>query len=443
MGIPQSNNKPTMETKLNRISEMARQNGKEKFTNLCHLLNEVNLEESFYLLKKGKACGIDGVSWEEYEKDLKANLSDLVERMKRQAYKPQPVKRGYIEKANGKQRPLGLPCVEDKVVQKCVSRILGSIYENDFLPFSYGYRPGNGCHLALKRLNEIIMRRPVSYVIDADIKGFFDNLDHEWLKKFLGVRIGDRNLLRILTRFLKAGIMENGQWETMEKGTPQGGVISPLLANLYLHQVLDLWIEKVIKRRYRGVVEIVRYADDFVICVENREEAEKLLTELRERFRKFGLELSEEKTRLIEFRNGGGKRGPGRETFDFLGFTHYLGKTRKGKYLVTRKTSRKKLNAKINEIYLWFKKIRSFVELRECWPVIAAKLRGHYQYYGISGNTRGIRNYHRAMIKIIYKWINRRSQKKSMNWDQFNVYLAKYPLPRPRITFKLYSLRSC
>ena len=249
-----------MQTKLNLISEFVKRDEKSRLDSLAYLLGEENLKQCFGMLKKGKAAGIDGMSVEEYEKDLESNLKNLVSRMKAQAYRPQPVRRTYIAKANGKLRPLGIPAVEDKIVQRGIARILEAIYEVDFLDFSYGFRSHRSCHQALKRLNQVIMTQPINHIIDADIKGFFDSVDHEWLMKFLGVRIGDQNFLRLIKRFLKNGYMEEGKLHPSEEGTPQGGVVSPILANVYLHYALDLWMEKVVKPECRGAVEIVRYA---------------------------------------------------------------------------------------------------------------------------------------------------------------------------------------
>jgi group II intron reverse transcriptase/maturase len=435
-----------MVTQLALIAERAAREGRCLFNNLAHLLNEESLKECFYMLKREKACGIDAVSWTEYERELDRNLGGLVERMKRQAYKPQPVRRVYIEKANGKLRPLGIPAVEDKIVQMGMKRILEAIYEQDFLDCSWGFRPGRSCHQALDRLDKIIMCGPVSYVIDADIRGFFDNVDHEWMMRCLEQRISDRNFLRLVARFLKAGVMEEGKWWESDRGTPQGGVLSPVLANVYLHHVLDLWIEKRIKRGYEGLVEVVRYADDFIICVQQREEAERLMVELRERLEQFGLELSAEKTRLIEFgryaqqnaRRRGGRPG----SFRFLGFTHYCDKTRRGAFKVGRKTDSKKLRAKLKEMNGWLKAIRNRYEAKVWWQVLRAKLNGHYRYYGVSGNYRSIQSYYWATVRLAFKWLNRRSQKKSMNWSRFHEYLERYRLPRPRIYHNFYTLGS-
>jgi len=433
-----------MVTQLTLISERAAKERRCVFNNLAHLLNEKNLKECFYLLKRDKASGVDGIGCAEYEKGLEANLAGLVRRMRGQAYKPQPVRRVYIEKANGKLRPLGIPAVEDKIVQMGMKRILEAIYEQDFLDCSWGFRLRRSCHQALDRLDKIIMTKPVNYVIDADIHGFYDNVDHEWMIRCLRQRISDRNFLRLIKRFLKAGVMEEGKWRESEKGTPQGGVLSPVLANVYLHYVLDLWFEKRIRRRYKGLVEVVRYCDDFIICVQCKHEADQLMLELSERLGQFGLELSAEKTRLIKFgryaqqnaRRRGGKPGG----FSFLGFTHFCDRTRKGAFKVGRKTDSEKLRAKMKEMNVWLKAIRNRYQVQEWWQVLRAKLNGHYRYYGVSGNCRSIRSYYLVTTRLVFKWLNRRSQKASMNWASFGKYLTRFPLPQPRIYHNLYTL---
>jgi len=433
-----------METKLNLISEIARKDKKVKIFDVVSLLNVANLKGCFAMLKKDKARGIDEVTVSEYEENLEENLENLVASMKRQAYKPQPVRRVYIPKPNGKRRPLGVPSVEDKIVQIGISRILNAIYEVDFMDFSYGFRPNRDCHQALNRLDKIIMTKPINHIIDADIKGFFDNVSHEWLKKFLGHRLNDFNLLRLISRFLKSGYMEEGKLYATKKGTPQGGNISPILANIYLHYALDLWFEKKIKPLFKGVVEMVRYADDFVICVQYKSEAEKLLEMLKERLMKFNLELAEDKTRIIEFgrysKINAFSKGKRPATFDFLGFTHFVDKTRKGAFKLGRKTERKKMISKLKEMNHWLKSIRNTIPAKEWWRILKAKLRGHFHYYGVSGNYRSIHKYYYMVIKLVFKWLNRRSQKKSFNWKTFNEYLSRYELPKPKIHHDFYTL---
>jgi RNA-directed DNA polymerase len=432
-----------METKLSSISEKARKEGKYRFSNLVYLVNAENLRSSFYELKRDKASGIDGVSMETYERNLDSNIKDLVERMKRQAYKPQPVRRTYIPKANGKLRALGIPTVEDKMVQMCITRILEVIFEADFIGTSYGFRKERNCHRALAALSNFITVKPVNYVIDADIKGFFDNVDHDWMMECLRQRIADENLLRLIKRFLISGYVEKDAFHETEKGTPQGGVISPMLANIYLHYVLDLWITKVVKKRSRGYVEMVRYADDFVICVQYKEEAETILRMLRERLAKFGLEVAEDKTRILEFgrfaEDNSKKRGGKPGTFNFLGFTHFCTKSRKGKFKVGRKTDRLKFIGKVREMKKWLKSIRNAVPIKVWWSLLIAKMRGHYQYYGISENSYGIKRYHYLVRRLVFKWVNRRSQKKSMNYPRFDEYCSRHGFPSPKIYVSLYT----
>jgi len=406
-----------------------------------HLLNKKNLKECFHNLRRNSSTGIDGMSWSGYEDKLDENLDDLVARMKEWSYRPQPVRRVYIPKGNGKQRALGIPAIEDKIVQMAISRILNAIYENDFKDFSYGFRPGKNCHDALERLDYLIKWNPVNYVIDADIKGFFDNMNHSWLIRMLEERINDRHLLRLIKRFLKGGYLEEGRRYKTEQGTPQGGIVSPVLANIYLHYVLDLWFEKVVKKQCDGFVGMVRYADDYITCARYVADAEAVLRLLKKRLSKFSLELAEEKTKLIRFgkfaREKAGKQGKKAGTFDFLGFTHYNDTDRNGVFKVGRKTTRKRFVAKLKEMYVWLKSVRT-IRPKDWWQVLCAKLRGHFQYYGISGNYRSINRFYETTIRYLYKWLNRRSQKKSFNWEGFLEYLNRFALPKPRIYHNLY-----
>jgi group II intron reverse transcriptase/maturase len=435
-----------MQTKLDLLSDIARRRKDVRIENVACLLNEENLKECFGLLKKGKAAGVDGVTLEEYEVNLDENLRGLVDRMKRQAYKPQPVRRTYIPKANGKMRPLGIPAIEDKIVQKGMTRILEAVYEADFLDCSYGFRPNRSPHQALKQLNKIIMTQPINHIIDADIKGFFDHVDHGWMRKFLEHRISDTNFDRLIYRFLRNGYMEEGREYDVEKGTPQGGIISPVLANIYLHYVLDLWLEKVIKSESRGAVEMVRYADDFVLCVQYKDDAEKILEKLKERLGKFGLELAEDKTRRIEFgrfsKQNAQAKGTKPATFNFLGFTHYIDQTRSGRFKLGCKTDRNKLTAKRKALNEWLKSARNLMPLQELWKILRAKLTGHFRYYGVSGNFRSMAKYRWEAVRLIMKWLNRRSQKKSFNWETFRLYVEKYPLPKPAIYHHFYDLKA-
>ena len=431
-------------TKLALISEKARKDPKLQFTSLAHLLDEGFLKECYFSLGRERASGIDGVSWKEYGKQLDESLKSLVTRMKAKGYKPLPARRVYIPKNEHEKRPLGLPALEDKIVQKGIARILETIYEADFVDCSYGFRPARNCHQALNAVDKTIMTRPINYVIEADIKGFFDNVSHEWMMKFLAVRIKDPSLLLLIRRILKAGYCEADKIIETEQGTPQGGNLSPVLSNIFLHYVLDLWIEKKIKPQVRGQAYLVRYADDFVCMTQYAEDAQYIECALRERFAKFDLELHPEKTRTISFgryeRENADRQGRKANTFNFLGFTHYCDKSRKGWFKLGRKTSRKKFRAKCKQMNIWLGNIRNCMKAKEWWPILQAKLRGHYQYYGVSGNMRSMNRFYALTIRMVFKWLNRRSQRKSFGWKSFYQYLERHPLPRPKIVHNLYTL---
>jgi group II intron reverse transcriptase/maturase len=408
------------------------------------LLNERFLEHCYHRLGRDRASGIDGVTWQEYGEHLEENLRDLVTRLKAKRYKPQPARRVYIPKDEHSTRPLGLPALEDKIVQKGIVLILEAIYEADFLDCSYGFRPGRNCHQAVDAVDKTIMRNPIHHVIDADIKGFFDNVSHAWLEKFLRVRIVDPSFLLLIRRFLKSGYVDSGLLVATERGTPQGGNLSPTLSNIFLHYVLDLWFEKRIKRQVRGACFLVRYADDFVCMIQYQEDARHVERALRERFAKFDLELHPEKTRVIGFgryeRENARRQNRRAHTFDFLGFTHFCGSSRRGKFIVGRRTSRKKFRKKCQELNAWLKRVRNYRPVKEWWPILAAKLRGHYQYYGVSGNMPSLQRYYRLALRLALKWLNRRSQRRSFSWAGFYKYLEHYPLPPPRIVHNLYTL---
>lgn len=433
-----------METQLARIAEAARTRPKERMTSLAHLLNKQTLWDSHLAMPKDKAAGVDGVTAQMYEKHLEDNLENLVERMKRQAYHPQAARRTYIPKDETSLRPLGIPAYEDKLVQRVMNRILQAVYEPKFREVSYGFRPERGQHMALRELDRLLMKQPMKYVVDVDIKGFFNHVDHTWLMKFLEHDIADPNFLRLIWRFLKAGVMEKGVYEETEEGTPQGGHISPTLGNVYLHYVLDLWFEVEVKgRQCQGKAGMVRFADDFVCCFERKEEAERFFEQLQVRLGQFNLSIAEEKTKIIRFGRGSeveckkaGLRKPA--TFDFLGFRHYWGKGKSGTYRLLRKTSPKKFRTRVKEFNQWARKNRHIPE-KEWVDGVRRKLHGHYQYYGVSDNYQGISRYYAVVCRVMRKWRNRRSQKRTFTKEKFKLFLERAAFPEPKIKVNLYA----
>jgi group II intron reverse transcriptase/maturase len=373
---------------------------------------------------------VDGVSFQAYEKDLEANLTDLVGRLKRKAYRAQLVRRKYIPKGNGKLRPLGIPVLEDKLLQMAVTQILLALFEGDFLSCSYGYRPGLGPHDAIRALTDELQWGGHQFVVEADIKGFFDHLQHEWLMRMLAQRVQDGAMLNLIRKWLRAGILEeDGQVIHPQTGTPQGGVISPVLANVYLHYALDLWFERVVRPSQQGRCQMVRYADDFVACFAYRHEAEAFEKGLRERLAKFGLEVAADKTKTLRFgRNGGDHNG----RFDFLGFEFYWEPDRKGRPRVKRRTATKKWRAGLQRIKDWIKTHRH-AKLSCQMKTLGAKLRGTWNYYGLIGNYRRMQLLYAATCRMLHKWLNRRSQSKSVSWPALNRMLARFRVPKPSI----------
>lgn len=408
----------------------------EKHARLETLINHVNYETLYAEHRRQdrhKAVGVDRVTKEEYEKNLEENLKDLVKRMKSFSYRPQPVRRVEIPKANGKTRPLGIPSYEDKLVQGVMADILNDVYEPRFLDCSYGFRPGRKAHDAIKAVNDLIMFRKVNYILDCDIKGFFDNVDHEWLMKFLENDIADKNFLRYIVRFLKAGIMVGNRYEDSSVGTPQGGLISPVLANVYLHYVLDLWFEKCIKPQLKGEAYLVRYADDFIIMCQYENEAHAIFEALKERLVKFGLETADDKTKIIPF----GRNSTSKDTFDFLGFTHVNSKTRNGKYTVGHKVSKKKKKQFKSNLKKWVKENRN-MEFATFMSKLNRKLIGTNNYYSVSGSILEVRGLYTHAFWVVYKWMNRRSQRKSFTIDKFSI-VWKALIRRPYIHVNIWN----
>jgi group II intron reverse transcriptase/maturase len=397
---------------------------------LYRRLNEDVLRLCFYQLRRDAASGVDGETFQTYERNLDANLADLVGRLKRKAYRARLVRRKYIPKGNGKLRPLGIPVLEDKLLQMAAAQILLAIFEVDFLPCSYGYRPGLGAHDAIKDLSDELQYGGHHFVVEADIKGFFDNLQWEWLERMLKERIADGALLNLIGKWLRAGILEeDGRVIHPQTGTPQGGVISPVLANIYLHYALDLGFERVVLARQQGCCRMIRYADDFVACFAYRHEAEAFEKALKERLAKFGLEVAADKTKTLRFGHNG---GPHNGRFDFLGFEFYWEPDRKGQPRVKRRTATKKWRSGVQRMVEWVKTHRHW-KLSRIMKTIRAKLQGTWNYYGLIGNYRRMKLFHDGVCRTLYKWLNRRSQRRSMTWRAFKRVLARFQVPLPRI----------
>jgi RNA-directed DNA polymerase len=423
---------------LARVNEAARCGRQTQFTALLHHIDVEALRRSFHRRKKKASAGVDGITVKDYEVNLEENLKDLCDRIHSGRYRPQPVRRTYIPKADGGQRPLGVPTLEDKIVQGAVAELLSAIYEVDFLGFSYGFRPGRSPHQALDALETAIMSRYVNWVLDADIRKFFDSVNHEWLLRMVAHRIADPRVLRLIRQWLRAGVLESGEWRESVEGTPQGSGISPLLANIFLHYILDLWVQQWRKFQARGRVIFVRYCDDFVIGFQYEEDARRLWADLSTRLSKFGLSLHEDKTRLLEFgkfaQGNRLRRGQGRpETFNFLGFTHYCGETRDGRFLVKRKTQRRRMIRKLKQLRVECRR-RMHAPVKDQHKWLSSVLRGHYAYYGVPCNFRSIAGFLWEVGKIWFRALQRRSQKSGLNWDRFHDLLRRFPLPKPSIT---------
>jgi RNA-directed DNA polymerase len=419
-----------VQTSLQGIAKKAREQKKHRFQDLYRLLNEEQLLDCWRFIRKDAAYGVDRVSAQEYEENLGENVRNLVERLKRKRYRAKLVRRKYIPKGEGETRPLGIPATEDKLLQLAVKRILEAIYEQEFMRCSYGYRPNVGALDAVDKLTVKLQFGRYYYIVEADIKGYFENIDHEWLVKMLEERIDDRALIQLIKKWLKAGILEtDGVVVHPVTGTPQGGIVSPVLSNVYLHYVLDLWFHKVVKKSCKGEACLIRYADDFVCAFQYQEDAERFYSALKERMQKFGLEVAAEKTRVIPF-----YRHPpdGKSRFDFLGFEFYWGQDRKRRPHLKRRTSRKKLRSSIRRFTEWCKKNRN-LEPRVLFRRLRAKLRGYYNYYGVLGNLKSLERFYYQVKRILFKWLNRRSQRRSYNWKGFEQLLKHYRVEQPRI----------
>lgn len=430
----------TVSTKQQRIAELAQQYAGEGLTTLHHHLDLDWLRVAFVRVRKDSAPGIDGVTWECYGKHLDSNLEDLLYRVKSGRYRAPPVRRVHIPKGNGKEtRPIGIPTLEDKVLQRAVVMLLEPILEGEFHHHSFGFRPGRSAHDALACIWESSTRLGISWVVDADIRKYFDTINHCMLMEMLRRRVRDGVVLRLIGKWLKAGVLEDGIRLFPESGSPQGGVISPLLSNLYLHEVLDEWMVKVVPNYLKGRCFIVRYADDYVLGFQRRDDAEKVLAVLPKRFCRFGLALHPDKTRLVAFGRPSGLQRPG--TFDFLGFTHYWGRSRRGSWVIKRKTAKDRLNRSLKQLSVWCR-LHRHLPIREQHATLQRKMRGHYAYYGITGNARSLQQYRMQAARIWCKWLGRRDRGYRLTWERFSVLLRDHiPLPRVRIVQSIYGAK--
>ncbi len=430
----ESSSSGKVSTRLNRIAELARQMPGKALTTLAHHIDKDFLWEAYRQVHKSGATGVDGVTAEEYEANLEMNLEALLTRFKSGTYYAPPLKRGYIQKADGGQRALGMPTLEDKVLQKAVAMVLGAVYEGSFLPSSYAYRPRRAAQHAVRDLREGLMKMRGGWVYEADIKSFFDTIEHPHMRSFLDQRVRDGVIRRMIDKWLAAGVLEQGRVTYPEEGTPQGGVISPLLANIYLHEVLDVWFETEVKPRMKGKCFLIRYADDFVICFEREDDARKIAEVLPKRFHKYGLELHPDKTRLINYQrppldsNDDDDEPP---KFDFLGFTHYWSRSHRGKWVIKRRTIAKRLTRKIREISEWCRENRH-LPIPEQRERLASRLTGYYNYHGITSNFEAIDKLYREVRKAWHRWLNRRSQR-GLSLEAFYELERWFPLPKPKI----------
>jgi len=420
-----------MQTSLQGIAQKAKQLKKHRFQNLYGLLNSISLKEAWKSINKKAAAGADKISAKEFAENLDSNINEIVDKLKGKRYRAKLVRRVYIPKGKDKTRPLGIPAIADKILQSAAVKTLEAIYEQDFLPNSYGYRPKVGAKTAVKALSEELQFKKYSYIVEADIKGFFDNINHDWLISMLEIRVEDSAFIGLINKWLKAGIMEpDGQVVNPITGTPQGGIISPILANIYLHYTLDIWFEKVVKHRCEGEAYMCRYADDFICAFRYKRDAERFYRALGQRLNKFGLELAKDKTNIISFSRF---RKSENTSFDFLGFEFRWQVSRHGRDVIKKRTSRSKMRKSLANVKQWCKENRD-KRLATLFSTLNAKLRGYYNYYGVIGNYDSLNEYYRITKKMLYKWLNRRSQRRSCNLCQFKQVLKRYRIELPRTT---------
>jgi len=429
-------------TKLNQVAELSKRAPEMVLKTLAHHIDREFLNEAYRRTKKGAAPGVDGQIASEYAVDLDQKLSDLLERFKSGTYKAPPVKRAYIPKGDGSggMRALGLPTFEDKVLQRAVAMILEAVYEQEFYDFSYAYRPGRTQHQALQWMWEKVMSMGGGWILEVDIKDCFGSLKHQHLRACLDKRVGDGVIRKAIDKWLKAGVWDQGRIEYPDEGTPQGGVISPLLSNIYLHEVMDSWFVKIVKPRMRGEAFMLRWADDILVIFAEESDARRVQEVLPKRFEKYGLTVHPTKTRLTEFSRPKPTDKKGKGNFDFLGFTHFWAISRNGKWVVRRKTASKRFSSRVKAVSEWCRRNRN-TPLREQHQMLSRKLSGHFQYYGITGNFPRLQGFLHQVRKVWFKWLNRRSQKKTFNWETFDKALKLRPLPTPRISHSYLKAR--
>jgi RNA-directed DNA polymerase len=427
-------------TKLNRIAWLSKQDPKKEFGCLMHLFNNESLLECFHELDKNKAVGIDGVTKMAYGANLYGNIDELITKMKKMAYRPGPVREVLIPKEGkpGATRPLGISNLEDKIVQKMTQKVLESIYEPLFLECSHGFRPGKSCHTAIQTLTDHLYRNHIQTVIDIDLRNFFGTIEHSLLESILKEKIKDPKFMRYISRMFKSGILTKGELTVSEEGVPQGSICSPVLSNIFAHYAIDTWIEEMVKPACKGSVALVRYADDAVICCELATDALKIRESLGKRLEKFKLQLNEEKTKLVPFDKRAAAQGVKQGTFDFLGFTFYWGKSQSGWIIPKLKTRAKTMRTKLKRVNEWIKQVRHEKPMKEIWQIFKAKLRGHIQYYGVSHNGGEVETFLSKATKIVFKWLNRRSQRKSFTWEKFQLFMKMDPLPISKIAHPLF-----
>jgi RNA-directed DNA polymerase len=434
-----------MYTDIDRLVELAKEDPKRQFFSIAHFITPEKMLAAFRNLRKEASAGVDGVTYEEYEKDAEGNIQQLYGRLREGKYRAQPLRRVYIPKENGKQRPISIPTLEDKILQKVVVELLNAIYEQDFLDCSYGFRPGRGQQQALDEVRRVICTRSTGWILELDIQAYFDSIVREQLMEMIEKRVSDGSVLRLIRKWIKIGVIDKGQLLVSETGTGQGQPISPLLANIYLHYLLDKWFVEEVKPRLNGEAYEVRFADDAILCFEHKEDAEKVLSVLPKRFAKYGLTLHPEKTRLVEFgrhaRRNARRQGKKPATFDFLGFTHICARSRQGKFTVHVKTMAKRLRRGLKAIAEWCREHRHD-PVDQQQKTLNAKLRGHYQYYGRPTNYRSICQFYRKVRRIWREWLNRRTRGRWLTWDRFEAILRQHPLLPPRITYAQAGARS-